>query len=55
MKLFYTLDKRDPDHLKTQEMWIEAVSMKPRSLACIPDRFKTQRFKTEAMCIKVLR
>ena len=25
-----------------QEMWIEAVSIEPNSLACVPDRFQTQ-------------
>ena len=30
------------NHLKTQEMCIEAVRMKPRSLAYVTDNFKTQ-------------
>ena len=29
-------------YLKTQEMCNEAVGVEPRSLTCLPDRFKTQ-------------
>ena len=31
-----------PDHLKTQEIWNDAVRMEPFSLLYIPDHFKTQ-------------
>ena len=39
-----------PDHLKTQEMWDEAVRTESLSLAYVPDRFKTQK-----MCNEVVR
>ena len=38
-----------PDHLKTQEMCIEAVRMEPHSLACAPDCFKTQEICNETV------
>ena len=37
------------DHLKTQEMCIEAVRIEPVSLVCVPDRFKTQEICDEAV------
>ena len=37
------------DHLKTQEMCIEAVRIEPVSLVRVPDRFKTQEICDEAV------
>ena len=34
-----------PGHLKKQEMCEEAVGIEPRSLAFVPDRFKTEKEK----------
>ena len=31
-----------PNYLKIQEMCKEVVGIEPRSLTCIPDRFKTK-------------
>ena len=38
-----------PDHLKTQEMCNEAVSIEPLSLVYVPDYFKTQKMCNEAV------
>ena len=36
-------------YLKTQEVCNEAVGVEPRSLTCLPDRFKTQETSNEAV------
>ena len=38
-----------PDHLKTQEMCNEAVSIEPLSLVYVPDYFETQKMCNEAV------
>lgn len=38
-----------PDHLKMEEMCIEAVRREPNSLEHIPDRLKTQEMCNEAL------
>ena len=42
-----------PNHLKTQEMCIEAVRIEPISLAYVPDHLKTQEMCNEAVCKKL--
>ena len=41
--------KEIPEHLKTQEMCIEAVRIKPYSLAHVPAHFKTQETYDEVV------
>ena len=36
-------------YLKTQEVCNEAVGVEPRSVTCLPDRFKTQETGNEAV------
>ena len=51
MSLFPGWIKEIPEHLRTQEMFDEAVRMKPLSLEFVPDHLKTQEMCNETVRI----